>query len=71
VQCKACPKLTYHTPVDPPQLAVTDWSSLVQTDKVQVQQTKIKGAEEEAARLAKEKDAAEGLLSKLAAELEG
>jgi len=40
------------------------------TDKVQVQQTKIKGAEEEAARLAKEKDAAEGLLSKLAAELE-
>jgi hypothetical protein len=40
------------------------------TDKVQVTQTKLKGAEEEAAKLAKDKDAAEDLLNKLAAELE-
>jgi len=43
----------------------------LQKDKVQVQQTKIKGAEEEAARLQREKDAAEDKLSKLAKELEG
>lgn len=43
----------------------------MQTEKVQVQQTKIKGAEDEAARLARERDAADDKLSKLAAELEG
>ena len=43
----------------------------MQTNKVQVQQTKIKGTEEEAARLARERDAADDKLSKLASELEG
>jgi chromosome segregation ATPase len=40
------------------------------TDRVQVEQTKIQGAEQEAAKLAKERDAAEDRLSQLAAELE-
>jgi len=43
----------------------------LQKDRVQVTQTKLKGAEEEAAKLGRDKEAAEDKLHMIASELEG